>query len=109
MYGTPTGTLDVTTASTSGYLIQHTRDPGNRVVNKGVRIFHIHLVSGATASNLLIADGSGGTTRINITGTASKGIDFDFGFHGIVFPKGAYYTTDANIVEAAITCMGDDL
>lgn len=107
MLGETVGTLDVTTASTTAYLITGKTIDGLSGQPLPTRIFHIHLVSSSTASNLQIANGSGGTVRINITGTISKGIDFDFGMWGITFPKGASIVTDANIVEAAITCKAD--
>lgn len=107
MLGETIGTLDFNTASTSGYLITRVENPGNVTRNPHTVITHIHLISSSTASNLQIANGLGGTVRINITGTISKGIDFDFGVWGITFPLGAYVTSDANLVEAAISCKAD--
>ena len=107
MLGETVGTVSITA---TGYIISTTiTDAGSTTVAipKGTRIFHIHLISSSTASNLQIANGSGGTTQINITGTISKGIDFDFGVWGISFPNGAYATVDANIVTAQITCKAD--
>lgn len=106
MLGETIGTLDFTTASTSAYLITRVENPASGAITKfpHTTITHIHLISTSTASNLQIANGLGGTVRINITGTISKGIDFDFGVWGITFPLGAYVTSDGNIVNAAITC-----
>lgn len=107
MYGAPVGTVNITT---SGYLTTTTiTDASSTTVSipTGTRIFHIHLISSSTASVLTIQNGQGGTTFVNETGVISKGADFDFGFHGISFPLGAYVTVDGNIVTAAITCRAD--
>ena len=107
MLGETIGTINFTTASTSAYLITRTisQAGGNITEQPNVVITHIHLISnGSGASNLLIYNGSGGTQQINITGTTSKGIDFDFGVWGITFPSGAYITSDGNLANAAITC-----
>lgn len=108
MLGETVGVIDITTASTSGYLVSHINKTTGATKFPPTRIFHIHLISSSTASNLQIANGQGGTVRINVTGTLSKGIDFDFGIWGITFPLGAYFTTDANITEAAVICKADD-
>lgn len=104
MLGETVGTLDV---NTTGYIITRTinQAQGNSVDTPAVTIFHIHLISnGSGASVITIANGLGGTIRVNETGTISKGIDFDFGIWGITFPQGAYVTVDGNISNAAITC-----
>lgn len=104
MLGETVGSIE---ATVSGYLISRTLKlaGGDVSQNPEVTIFHIHLISnGSGASNLLIANGNGGTTRINITGTTSKGIDFDFGVWGVTFDKGAYLTVDGNISIAVVTC-----
>lgn len=104
MLGETVGTINV---SQTGYLISRTIKlaGGDVSQNPEVTIFHIHLISnGSGASVLTIANGNGGTQQINITGTTSKGIDFDFGVWGITFPNDAYVTVDGNISNAAITC-----
>lgn len=101
MYGEPVGTIDI---SQSGYLTTSNITTINKTVNSPDRIFHIHLIStSGGGSVLIVANGQGGTQRINITGTTSKGIDFDFGINGITFPLGAYITVDNNLSNAAIT------
>ena len=108
MYGESVGTVSI---SASGYLISSTTtDAANVAVNnpKSTRIYHIHLISGGTASVLNIANGQGGTNYIKVTcPTVSSGNDFDFGVNGISFPLGAYATVDGNIVTAQITCKAD--
>lgn len=105
MLGETVGSINV---SSTGYLITRVENPASGAItrtNLHTTIFHIHLISnGSGASVLTIANGLGGTTEINITGTTSKGIDFDFGIYGITFPVGAYITVDGNIANAAITC-----
>ena len=103
MLGETVGSIESTA---SGYLITRTlkQAGGDVTFYPETTIFHIHLIStSGGGSNVTIANGQGGTTRINITGTTSKGIDFDFGMWGISFPQGAYITVDANIVTATIT------
>lgn len=102
MLGETVGSANVTA---SGYLITRTIGiQGNNITDHPeVVITHIHLVSSSTASVLTIQNGQNGSTWVNITGTISKGIDFDFGMWGITFPLGAYITVDGNIVNAVFT------
>ncbi len=104
MLGETVGSIDVTQ---SGYIVTTTLKllPSDVTLHPEVTIFHIHLIStSGGGAVLLIANGQGGTTRINATGTTSKGIDFDFGVWGITFPLGAYVTVDGNISNAVVTC-----
>jgi hypothetical protein len=106
------GVVDIPTTGTSAYLYSSTiTDAGSTgvVIPKGTIVFHIHVISSATPSVISIANGAGGLQRINITGTASKGADFDFGTSGISFPLGAYVTYDSNATGGAITCMAAQL
>lgn len=107
MLGETIGSINFSTVSTSAYLITRVNNINGTTVTQypETTITHIHLIStSGGGSNLQIANGLGGTVYINITGTTSKGIDFDFGAYGITFPLGAYLTTDGNISNAAITC-----
>lgn len=105
MLGETIGSI-VTTSS--GYLITRVQNPNALTKFPETRIFHIHLISNSGGGSVLtIANGQGGTTQVNITGTTSKGIDFDFGPWGIMFPLGAYVTVDGNISGATITCKAD--
>jgi hypothetical protein len=107
MLGVGVGTVNITG---SGYLTTSsvTDAAGSTVyLPTGTRIFHIHLISGGSASVLTIQNGQGGTTYIKVTGTANTGADFDFGIYGQSFPLGAYATVDGNIVSAAIVCKAD--
>lgn len=106
MWGETGGTISITA---SGYLITRTlaMQPSSITQHPETRIFHIHLVSGATASVINIANGQGGTTLITETGSFSTGADFDYGPIGITFPLGAYVTVDGNIVSASITCKAE--
>lgn len=106
MYGETGGVINITA---SGYLITRTINlvPNAKTEYPETRIFHIHLISGSTASVIQIANGQGGTNYITETGSFSTGADFDYGPIGITFPKGAYVTVDGNIVSAAITCKAE--
>jgi hypothetical protein len=108
MYGAPVGTVSV---SASGYIISSTTTDANGdtvLTPKGTRIFHIHLISGGTATVLNIANGAGGTNYIQAkAAVVSAGNNFDFGVHGMYFPNGAYATVDGNIVTAQVTCRAE--
>ena len=107
MLGQTAGTVNITS---NGYITSSTvTDAGGSQVYlpTGTRIFHIHLISSSSASVLTIQNGQGGTTYLNLKGTASQGADFDFGIYGQSFPAGAYATVDGNIVSAAIACKAD--
>lgn len=108
MYGETGGVIDITA---SGYLITRTINllPTSIVENPSTRIFHIHLISGSTASVITISNGQNGTVFIKETGSFSTGADFDYGPFGVTFPMGAYVTVDGNIVSAAITCKADKI
>ena len=105
MYGAPVGTLKIT--SSAGYLISSTNTTTGVTTNPSTRIFHISLVSGTTASNIQISNGLGGDIYINETGTAVKGAEFDFGFHGKTFPLGAYVIPDANFISGSVDIRAD--
>ncbi len=103
MYGAPVGTINI--LSGSNYLISSTMN--GVTTNPATRIFHISLVSGTTASNIQVLNGLGGNVYINETGTAVKGAELDFGFHGKTFPLGAYVVTDANFISGTVDCRAD--
>lgn len=111
MLGETIGAIDITASSVTGNLISRIINiNGNTVTdNASVVITHIHLISGASPSVLTVANGLGGNVRIDITGTASKGIDFDFGVWGITFPAGAYVTYDSNQTGGAIVCKASKI
>ena len=103
------GTVLLTTASNSAYLISTTiTDAGSVNVNTipaGTRIHNIQLVSSSSASTLNIYNGSSAATpTLVLKGTSNANASFDFGFYGHTFPNGAWVVTDGNIVSAAIAC-----
>ncbi len=63
-----------------------------------IRVFHIHLNSGATASTTLFRNGTGtgDTEYIQVDGLSSKSVNVGF-TGGLRFPAGCYMDTDANI------------
>lgn len=107
MLGETVGSILFNNASSSGYLITTTNNTLGIIQTPQTKIFHIHLVSGATPSNITIQNGQGGTTLISVTGIASKGANFDFGWWGITFPLGAYVTYDGNQTSGGIVCKGE--
>ncbi len=70
---------------------------------KSIRVFDIHLVSGATASTCTLENGTdaSGTAYIQIDGVASKGVTLGFA-GGVRFPDGCFLDADANISYATI-------
>jgi len=68
-----------------------------------IRIFSIHLVSGATASTTTFRDGttSSDTAHIQVDGIASQGVTIGFN-GGVRFPNGCFMDTDANISYSTI-------
>ena len=71
---------------------------------KPIRIFIIHLLSGATASTTTFKNGTstGGTAYVQVDGVSSQGVTLNFA-GGVRFPDGCYMDTDANISHALIT------
>jgi len=75
-----------------------TKDGSVGVSGKPVRVYWIHLVSGATASTTSFKNGTStaGTAYIQADGLVSKGVTLNFA-GGVLFPSGCYMDTDANI------------
>jgi hypothetical protein len=82
------------------------------VAGKPTRIYHINVLSGATAGIVklynvsAVADIAASKLYLQETCTAvSTGNDFDYGQEGILFPNGAVITevVDANVVSAVVT------
>ena len=111
MLGETIGSINI---NSTGYLISRTRQQVDGNVTTTITdyphtvITHIHLISNAGGGSVLtINNGQTGTQQINLTGTTSKGMDFDFGIWGIDFPEGAYITVDGNIQSATIVCKSN--
>ena len=70
---------------------------------KPIRVYWVHLVSGATASTTTLKNGTGtgGTAYCQVDGVASSGVLLNFA-GGMRFPDGCYMDTDANISYAVI-------
>lgn len=108
MFGEPVGPILFTSSSLSGYLITTTNNTVGVIMTPQTRIVHIHLISGATPSVIIVRNGQGGSILINEKGKSNKGVDFDFGMWGVVFPLGAYITYDGNQLQGVITVRGED-
>ncbi len=73
---------------------------------KPVRVYHIHVISGAGGGGIVsLRNGSvvGATAWATVTGTASTGVTFDFGETGILLPAGCFVDIDANVTSVAVT------
>ena len=70
---------------------------------KPIRVFSVHLVSGATASTTSFKNGTstGGTAYLQVDGVISKGVTLNIA-GGMRFPAGCYMDTDANISYCTI-------
>jgi hypothetical protein len=70
-----------------------------------VRVYAIHIISGGGGAAVVSfkSGGSGGTTYLTETGTASTGKTITYGEGGIVFPAGLYVDVDANTTSVAVT------
>lgn len=75
-----------------------TEDGAVGTSGKPIRVYWIHLVSGATASTTTFKNGTttSGTAYIQVDGLVSKGVTLNFA-GGVLFPAGCFMDTDANI------------
>ena len=69
-----------------------------------VRVYSVHLVSGATASTCTLKNGTttSGDVYVQIDGIASQGQTLNFA-GGLRFPAGCFFDADANISSAVVT------
>lgn len=74
------------------------------VSGKPVRIFAVNNVSGGTAGDVVLRNGTtaAGTVYVQLTGTANAGTAWDF-HEGVLFPDGCFYDHDSNNTFATIT------
>lgn len=73
---------------------------------KAVRIFSIHILSGAGGGGVVsLRSGStvSGTIWVTESGTASTGKTFSYGTQGILFPSGCFVDVDANTTSVTLT------
>jgi len=68
---------------------------------KPIRVFSVHLISGATASELTLRNGTlvSSTIYAQETGTADTGATFNYN-GGVRFPAGCFVDVDANATSA---------
>ena len=71
---------------------------------RGVRVYSVHLISGATASVGYLRNGTvvGADIDIQIDGVASTGVTLNFA-GGVLLPAGCFYDDDSNITSAIVT------
>lgn len=79
-----------------------TADTSVGTLGKPIRIFAIHLVSGAADSTATLYNGtsSGGTAYCQVDGVANEGVTLNFA-GGMRFGSGCYFDVDANISYAS--------
>lgn len=74
--------------------------------SQAVRIFSIHIISGAGGGAVVsLRSGPvvGGTIWITETGTASTGKTFNYGTQGVLFPSGCFVDVDTNTTSVTVT------
>ena len=84
--------------------IRYTGDSAVGTSGKPIRVFSIHLVSGASASTTTLKNGTGtgDTAWVQVDGLANAGVTLNFA-GGVRFPLGCYLDADANISFATVT------
>jgi hypothetical protein len=75
------------------------------VSGKPIRIFNIHIISGAGGAavvNLRSGAAVGGTIRIKETGIIDTGKTFSYGKRGFLFEAGCYCDVDTNTTSVLV-------
>lgn len=67
-------------------------------------VYGLHIISGGTAAVVSLRNGTAVTDTIYVTetGTANKGIDFNFG-EGYHFPAGCFVDVDVNTTSVLVS------
>lgn len=70
-----------------------------------VRIYTIHIISsgGGAAAVSLVNGTAAGTASITETGTTSKGVTFNYGTYGVLFPLGCFVDVDSNTTSVMVS------
>lgn len=78
--------------------VNKTADSSIGTAGKPIRLFAVNMLSGATAGQLVLRNGSADTADIWVreVGVVNTGKTVEFGPHGILFPNGCFYDDDAN-------------
>jgi len=68
---------------------------------KPVRLFAVNMLSGGTAGQLVLRNGSADTDDIWVreVGVIDTGKTVEYGPHGILFPNGCFYDDDSNFTS----------
>ena len=83
-----------------------TADAAVNTASVAVRVFAIHIISGAGGGAIVSLRSGGavsGTIWVTETGTASTGKTFSYGLQGIWFPSGCFVDVDTNTTSVAVT------
>ena len=118
MYGETVGTILVSGSNSNGWLASSQNTTTGRTEYHKMRVFHVTLLSWGTASSVLqLFNGSSATYPMLVVGGSTLTyqnpnlgrieVDADYGTWGHTFPGGCYYTTDGNILQAAVICKAD--
>lgn len=72
---------------------------------KPIRIFSVEVLSGASAGELVLRNGTSasGTIYVKRDGIANKTVNFEW-VHGFYFPDGCFFDKDTNVTSVVINC-----
>ena len=81
-----------------------TADTAIGTSGRPIRVFAVNMLSGGTAGQLELANGTTDAAPIWIreVGTASTGKTVTYGEEGILFPLGCFYDDDSNFTSVTI-------
>ena len=81
-----------------------TTDLALGVAGRPTRVFGVELLSGGTASTVILRNGTatGGTNYIQLDGTINKATHWDSAT-GILFPGGCFVDVDANTASCVVS------
>jgi len=70
-----------------------------------MRVFMIHIISGATAAVVSLRNGTsaGATAYVTQTGNINTGATFTYGLQGMLFPAGCFCDVDGNTTSVTVT------
>jgi hypothetical protein len=78
--------------------VSKTADASIGTAGKPIRLFAVNMLSGATAGELVLRNGTaaGDAIWVREQGAVSTGKTVVYGTHGILFPNGCWYDDDSN-------------
>ena len=81
-----------------------------KVTANEIRVYTIHIISGATAGQVKLYNGTDINGNLFAHATCpvvSSGNTFDFGTNGLLFPNGCYALLDSNVTSVTFMFYGE--